>query len=292
MKKKVPNDVSDLQKQMNFVTPASNSSEVPHKADDKEGAGAEGDKDSIEQNPDIDRLVSCGANSASSKHAPSSPVVDLTAEEEAPAAKVAANVVSAAKKRKSPAVKAKAPAPEGKSISAAFAAAKETPSVFSPSKAATVEVVEGVVVVDEKVLPADTTALVAEPVADQTFDAADPAPTAVKVTPVPKKRARKPSTKKTEAVESAALDTAVEGEATSDAMEATIEKTDPEDQEDKAGKPAAKRVRKAPAAPTKPAPMAMVYPPHVEVKLQSNREKLSNLVAELCFLERYLFAVV
>jgi hypothetical protein len=45
-------------------------------------------------------------------------------------------------------------------------------------------------------------------------------------------------------------------------------------------------VRKTPA---KPAPAAVVYPPHVEVKLQANREKLNSLLQELIALERCVF---
>lgn len=293
MKKKDPNDVADTQKYLNFVTPVVENVEtsVDQNGNDENGRVHDG-MDSSEPNPDIDRLVCCSDNSSKSNRLPSSPVVDLTNDDAAPnQQKTKANVVSASKKRKSPVNKSKAaPAAPTKSISEAFAAAKEISNALSPSKLGPVVVTDvcGNDVVQLEECPAPTVT------AESTIAPLD-APVDVPAAPAKKdattkKRTRKPSVKKTEAVESAALDAPTEGEAGEGhaAVDSKADAADDkEEKQDQTAKPAAKRRRKPTTTPAKAVPVSIVYPPHVEVKLQSNREKLSNLVAELGKLERF-----
>jgi hypothetical protein len=302
MKKKDPNEIAEVKAAMNFVTPAEKvTTAVEVKAVEVKEIEKEKTADEslyfAEADEDIERLVS-RPSAGTPTPATSPSVVDLT---------TTADVVTDVKKNLLPsAVKPRRKAPTGKKAASKAAEKKSTaclagsnaqPAAVTPEKddaapyeeavpAPNDEAASKMVADSELQMPAEADGESAVPAADNSSETAPVVATAVApVTPAPsaaKKRVRKPAAKKIEAAESAALDPETEGGA---AAEEGAEVTTPGDEEDSAGKPSAKRVRKTPA---KPAAAAIVYPAHVEVKLQANREKLSTLVQELVALERYV----
>ena len=275
----------DPKAQLNFVTPASKETS-PNVLEDKCADVQESDAGLDEPDSGIERLVdqSAVAGTPGQIKNPES-VVDLTADNVVQPMKLT-NVVSATKKRKPAAPKKKAPVVGINSVLAAI----------PPAVAKVVDTEEGkepmgdVTSNDEQV--ASTEAVVVEKVSEAVAEAAEsvdavpmevtteaPAP----VTPamvVSKKRPRKASAKKLEAVESAALDP--EQGASEDATEGAAPAA--ADAVSEEVKPTPKRVKK-PATP-KPVVVEIVYPPHVLVKQQANKDKLNALTAELLQLER------
>lgn len=275
----------DPKAQLNFVTPASKETS-PNVLEDKCAEVQESDAGLDEQDSGIERLVDQSAVAGTPGHIknPES-VVDLTADNVVQPMKLT-NVVSATKKRKPAAPKKKAPVVGINSVLAAM-----PPAVIKIVTAEeTKETASSVTSNDE--LAASTEAVVVEKVSESVADAAEsvdavpmevsteaPAP----VTPaavVSKKRPRKASAKKLAAVESAALDP--EQGASEDATEGAAPAA--ADAVSEEVKPTPKRVKK-PATP-KPVVVEIVYPPHVLVKQQANKDKLNALAAELLQLER------
>lgn len=293
MKKKDPNEEANAKTGVNFVTPAEKSSTVPASskvATSPAKAENAGDTDFVEQDEGIERLVAhASPETAEASSIPD--VVDLTA---APMLTTSsperAGTATQTKRRKAP-KKPPAKASEAKQAKVLFAGVSPTKEVPAASEVAAVHTAQS----DEnQSVPATDATEEIHSEARENTESTEPEPADTTATniaavvtpaPAPKKRARKPTVKKVEATEAAKLDAdgamdVSEGiEAGADAAEA-----DPEASE-AAGKPAAKRVRKTPA---KPVPAAVVYPPHVEIKLQSNREKIQALLHELLALERYV----
>jgi len=275
----------DPKAQLNFVTPASKETS-PNLLEDKCAKVEEGEAiDVVDDEPDsgIERLVDQSAVAGTPGHIKNKEsVVDLTAENAVQPIKLT-NVVSATKKRKPAAPKKKAPVVGINSVLAAMPPAA--------TKVVVVEETPGDVMNNSEQV-ASTEAIVAEEVSDsvaETADAMDTVP--VEVSPdasapetpaavVSKKRPRKASAKKLEAVESAALDPeqGANDDATEGAAPAATETASEE------VKPTPKRVKK-PATP-KPVAVEIVYPPHVLVKQQANKDKLHALATELLQLER------
>jgi hypothetical protein len=283
MKKKDPNEVAEVKAAINFVTPAEKiAAPIEVKAAEVKEAEKEKSDDADlyfgEADEDIERLVS-RPSAGTPPPAPSPSVVDLTATSDV-VTDVKKNLLPSAVKPRRKAPK-KTPKVAEKHAPVAVASSTQPAAVTPEKEEATTDAPTSAANGDVAVAADGESPLSAEE--PQVEVIAVPALAAVApVTPAPsaaKKRVRKPAAKKIEAAESAALDP--EAEAGAGAEEAEV--TTPGDEEDAADKPSVKRVRKTPA---KPAPAAIVYPPHVEVKLQANREKLSTLVQELVALER------
>jgi hypothetical protein len=215
--------------------------------------------------------------------APASEVVDLTC---AAAAAAAPSAVAPplTKRRKAP-KKPPAKATTIKQATALFAG-------VSPSKA-NLLTAEVVVPASPPAAPVDTptaselseaVALIDAQSSEEITLATNAGAAVVTPATAPKKRARKATAKKIEATESAALDPEAGAEAgTAEAGNENAADGEAAEVDAEPSKPAAKRVRKTPA---KPVPAAVVYPPHVEIKLQSNRDKMQSLLVELIALER------
>lgn len=290
MKKKDPSQNVDPKVDLNFVTPASKEALPVAEADAPKVSTSTADELWDEEDSDIERLVRHSSTGTSAPPQSPSDVVDLTADKEL-APKKLSNVVSATKKRKAPSKKKttavainsllssvtplqKVPAVESAVDREDF---KDVQDVSSPVVGGTnldametntneVPTLDGAAVTD----PAATDAAI-----EQSIEVDD---IALK-TPATKKRVRKPSVKKVEAVAAAILDPETPVDEATDGPAATT----PEDSESADPKPAAKRVRKPVAKPVEP---EVVYPAHVLVKVQANQDKLNLLLAELQQLER------
>jgi hypothetical protein len=285
MKKKDPNDELKAKSGMNFVTPAekSGTEETKYNVNEKSEPNHKDESCYFEETDEaIERLVA-HSSPPPLVSAPASEVVDLTCAAAAEAAP-SALALPHTKRRKAP-KKPPAKATTIKQTTALFAGA-------SPTKA-DVSAAELVGIASPSAAPVDT------PTASELSEAVAPIDAqsseeialatnagAAVVTPAtaPKKRARKATAKKIEAAESAALDSEAGAEAgTAEAGNESAADGEAAEVDAESSKPAAKRVRKTPA---KPVPAAVVYPPHVEIKLQSNRDKMQSLLVELVALER------
>ena len=301
MKKKDPNEEVKINNSMSFVTPQEKTTLL---SPEKTGVSSTvSSKDSpasgIEHDESIERLVSYSSNNGPIEK---DEIVDLTESTiDHQSQSTSKNVVSAQKKK--PAAKRK-PAAAKKSVVPVTpkTIANSFPVVDTITTDNTEMVVdknEAEVKESEEIAEVDhTPAAIASDVPETSTEKAAPvesseantdAPiTHTMVTPaaVPKKRTRKPTTKKTEAVESVALDIdAGDVENESEDAKACDSTSKAEKEDVEAVTPAAKRVRKAVVKPTA-TPTAVVYPPHVEIKIQTNKEKLAALVQELVLLER------
>jgi hypothetical protein len=290
LKKKDNAEDTDTKVNLNFVTPAPKDV-APEKANRAENdvTTKKVEPDYFdEEDSDIERLISDYAVKAPAEvQSPS--VVDLTADKILPSK--AKNVVSAAKRpRKTPASKKKIPVVSISSVLTSMTPVAKNSITEETETSACIESADAAIVsvgaVDPVTAASEELSAAAETPAEceSTVVKNEPA----QKTPAPtKKRVRKASVKKVESAESVALDpeSAAEGVEGTESAESTVVVAPAAVEEPSAEVKSAPKRAKKPVA--KPMVTEIVFPPHVLVKRQTNKDKLTLLVAELQQLERY-----
>lgn len=292
LKKKDNAEDTNTKVNLNFVTPAPKDV-APEKANCAENdlTTKKVEPDYFdEEDSDIERLISDYAVKAPAEvQSPS--VVDLTADKVLPSK--AKNVVSAAKRPRKPAAsKKKIPVVSISSVLTSMTPVAKNTIAEETETSACIESTDAAVVSVGAVNSATAVSVEDLSAAAETPSVCESSviknELAAQKTPVPtKKRVRKASVKKVESVESAALDPeaiAGGGEGTESAESTKVAASSAVEDPSAEVKSAPKRLKKPVA---KPMVAEIVYPPHVLVKLQTNKDKLNQLLAELQQLERY-----